>query len=115
MSELDREAILGERLEAQSAVQERQELRRMVEQKEKKERMAEDTPNYSDDDGGIRTGRDRKTTGATKDKERALKNLKKGREKKQAKMVNYFPFSILQKLIGLIGSRLSISKVETKK
>lgn len=88
MSELEREGVLGERAEELHAVQERINLRRMVERKEQKER-GEEVTNYSDDDGGTRTGRDRKATGATRAKAKAIDGLKRAREKKNARKVRF--------------------------
>lgn len=82
MGELDREAILGERLEQIHAQEQREQLRQMVKRKEKQER-GEDSG--SDDEQPLRTGRNRKATGTTDSKREQLERLKESRAEKGKK------------------------------
>lgn len=82
MSELDREAVLGERAERQHAVQERLDLRRLVQ--EKAVRDGDGAASEEEDPSG-RSGRERKQTGVTSTKSNALDSLRRKRQKKAAK------------------------------
>lgn len=77
MPELEREGILGDRAERINLAAQRRDLRRMVKEKERAEGG---TGNGNDD--AQRSGRERKATGATREKREGLEKLKKRREEK---------------------------------
>lgn len=78
MPELEREGILGDRAETKNAAAQRRDLRRMVKEKER----AEFGGSGSGNDDTQRSGRERKATGATREKREGLEKLKKRREEK---------------------------------
>ncbi|KAL8292609.1 hypothetical protein RQP46_001221 [Phenoliferia psychrophenolica] len=77
MPELDREGILGDRAEQLNAAAQRKDLRRMVKEKERAEGGGSGA-----DDGQRGALRERKATGATREKAIGIEKLKKRREEK---------------------------------
>lgn len=76
MTELDREGILSERAEEINREQSRRELRKMVKEKERLENARKGITSTS------RSGRERKTTGATKEKAEGIERLRRSRQEK---------------------------------
>lgn len=86
MTELDREAILGDRADQLAKYAERRELHQMVKRKEQAEGGARGGAESSDEDEQLRaTTRERKATGTTREKRETLEKLKKSREEKGKK------------------------------
>lgn len=85
MNELDREGILGDRQELLTERASKRELKRMVKAKRGAEGGGVGLSSASGiigDDGGTRTGRERKATGTTTEKRETLEKLKRKREAK---------------------------------
>lgn len=106
MTEIEREGILGDRLEKISQAQQREEVAKMARAKDKqegKEAAAESSAGESDDEYGAdrsRAGRDRKTTGTSKEKMRGIEKLKQSRAQKGNKEKKV-------SIIGMGGTRCS--------
>lgn len=100
MNEIEREALLADRQEKINEQQTRSALRQMVKNKERAEGGRGGDSSDEDDDGPLRTGRNRKATGTTNEKAAGLAKLKQKRAEKGKKKEKHVSLVLPRLLCG---------------